>query len=567
MKIKNFTLLFFVSIFLILACQKELSFESSSSVGTLKSDITGDCLPSMVAGSYQADSTLNSTHFIEVDINVTIPGSYNISTDTINGYYFSAQGTSVFGNNTIKLLGKGKPLTNGSNDFTVKYGASTCLITVDVTGSVAGGAIYTLNSSPTGTCSGAIVNGTYKVGVALAATNTVSLQVTVLAPGTYRFGAVSTNGMLFTASGVFTTTGPQTVLLTGVGIPLAAGSFNLSAGNLTSMCTFTVIVAPAAASTGVYTLNGAPGVCGGAVSAGTYVVGTALAATNTIQLQVTVTTVGSYNITTNTVNGFSFTGTGNFAAVGPQSVLLIGTGTPTAAGSFNFTATAGASTCTFSVVCTGGVVPPAINLDYRPQTAFTNYSGNRLQAFFSNPGAQFFDTVYFQVSPNTINKNGIIYNIIEDKENGIPVDSFFIRKNGGQYFELLDDDLYEYFDNPFNKDVMFLDSSKLLGDSWTTVVGNNTVGGVPANLTITSTIYSRLPTSVGGVFYNQIIVVNSLYSSVIGTNPSIYVLGRKAYYAKGVGIVLDQFYIPSQTNPTAGGGGIYAFDATRTQVF
>jgi hypothetical protein len=554
MKIIKFTFFISLSIIAFVACQKELSFENSLSLGTLKSDVTGDCLPSFVGGVYQADSTLNDTHFIDVEINATTPGSYNISSDTVNGYYFSKQGTAVFGTNTIRLLGKGKPFANGSNDFTIKYGTSTCVITVDVTGNVATGAIYTLESSPTGTCSGAIVNGTYKVGVALAATNTVSLQVNVLAPGTYRFGALSTNGMLFTASGLFTATGPQTVLLKGVGTPLAAGSFNISAGNLTSICTFSITVAPAASNTGVYTLNGAPGVCGGAVSAGTYAVGTALTVANTTQLQVTVTTVGSYNISTNSVNGFSFAGTGNFTTLGVQSVLLTATGTPTAAGTFNFTATAGASTCTFSVVCTGGVVPPVNNLDYRPQTTNTNYSGTT-----TNTATPDKDTFYIQVSPNTILKNTKLYTIFEDKVNGTPVDTFFVRKNGGQYFQLLDDDIYGEFDNPFNTDVKILDSNIAVGASWITFLGNNFLNGNPATATVTATILSKGSVDViAGNSYNNVIKVQYVYTENFGTGDVPFVT-ETVWFAKGKGAIYRKI--------DDGSPVIYNTDITRIQVF
>jgi hypothetical protein len=566
MKIIKPTIVIALAILVFIACKKEYSFEGSLSVGTLKSDVTGDCLPSFVGGVYQADSTLNDTHFIDVEINATTPGSYNISSDTVNGYYFSKQGTAVFGTNTIRLLGKGKPFANGSNDFTIKYGTSTCVITVDVTGNVATGAIYTLESSPTGTCSGAIVNGTYKVGTALASTNTVSLQVNVLAPGTYRFGALSTNGMLFTASGVFTATGPQTVLLKGVGTPLAAGSFNISAGNLTSICIFSITVAPAASNTGVYTLNGAPGVCGGAVSAGTYAVGTALTVANTTQLQVTVTTVGSYNISTNSVNGFSFAGTGNFTTLGAQSVLLTATGTPTAAGTFNFTTTAGASTCTFSVVCTR--TPPTTISDYRPETAFTNYSSQKTTVITPYPpSAQILDTAYQQVSPNIINKNGVNYYIMEEKDNGIAFDSILFRKNGAQYFELVREDLFGYFDNDFNTEVMFLDTTKGINVSWVKTLNSNTVNGITAITTVNSRITSKSPFTVGGIPYSDVIFTQSDFSVVIGSLPPQIFLTRSIWYAKGVGVVADIYQANAIPPPVSGNVRIKSFFVNRSQVF
>jgi hypothetical protein len=64
---------------------------------------------------------------------------------------------------------------------------------------------------------------------------------------------------------------------------------------------------------------------------------------------VNVGTPAAYTITTNTVNGVSFSKSGTFTATGLQSVALTGTGTPSASGPQNFTVTFGTTTCTFSL--------------------------------------------------------------------------------------------------------------------------------------------------------------------------------------------------------------------------
>ena len=51
----------------------------------------------------------------------------------------------------------------------------------------------------------------------------------------------------------------------------------------------------------------------------------------------TVTSVGSYSISTTTANGVTFSGTGTFASAGDQEIVLTATGTPTAAESSIFT--------------------------------------------------------------------------------------------------------------------------------------------------------------------------------------------------------------------------------------
>lgn len=94
-------------------------------------------------------------------------------------------------------------------------------------------------------------------------------------------------------------------------------------------------------------------VCTSITTNGTYSVGTALAATNTITVNVNVTTLGSgdnsYTISTDTVNGYSFSSTGTFTSTGVQTITLNGTGTPTAAGTDNFTLTYNGTTCNFNV--------------------------------------------------------------------------------------------------------------------------------------------------------------------------------------------------------------------------
>jgi hypothetical protein len=82
--------------------------------------------------------------------------------------------------------------------------------------------------------------------------------------------------------------------------------------------------------------------------AGTYKVGTALTAANTITLSLTVVTAGAYNITT-TANGMTFTGAGTFAGTGTQSVILTGNGTPTASGTTAVLVQYGGTSCSVAI--------------------------------------------------------------------------------------------------------------------------------------------------------------------------------------------------------------------------
>lgn len=100
-------------------------------------------------------------------------------------------------------------------------------------------------------------------------------------------------------------------------------------------------------NTSEYTLSGAPGACTSPVIAGTFKVGTALDVSNEMTAEVNVTTIGTFSITTGTVNGVGFTASGNFITTGPQNVVFTATGTPLASGTFNFTL--GTGGCTFSI--------------------------------------------------------------------------------------------------------------------------------------------------------------------------------------------------------------------------
>ncbi len=347
-------------------CQKELSYDGGTSEGTLKKDASGNCLPITVYGQYKKDTLLTAANYIDVQVNMTIPGTYDIRTDTVNG--FSFKGTGTLGNpglNIVRLYGTGKPTATGNATFIVKYGTSSCNVTINVSGTGGIGlATFTLGGSP-GSCTGALVSGSFVAGTAINTTNTIAIEVNVTTPGAFAISTVPANGMTFAAAGSFSTTGVQVVILNGVGTPAAAGINNLSVAAPGSSCTISVTTQPAGTAAS-FTLGGAPGNCTGAVIAGTYTAGTALAAANTATIDVNVTAIGTYLIATTMINGMQFAATGTFTATGPQTVTLTGTGTPAVGGNFNLPATGGGGSCTFSVTVTGSAGSAAYTLNGQP---------------------------------------------------------------------------------------------------------------------------------------------------------------------------------------------------------
>jgi len=230
----------------IFSCKKEESLENSktgTSSGSLQADATNECLPKTVQGAYVAGLALGSTNFIEVDIDVDLIGSYFITTDTINGYYFSGSGNfSATGINTVKLSGKGKPLAQGGDFFTVDFDSTSCNVAVTVLPATAGApAVFTLQTSGTN-CMDALVSGDYTKGVVLNSTNKVTVKVNVTTIGSYSISTTATNGMTFSASGAFSTTGVQTVTLTGSGTPVNSGAISIPLTVGSTTCSFPVTV-------------------------------------------------------------------------------------------------------------------------------------------------------------------------------------------------------------------------------------------------------------------------------------------------------------------------------------
>jgi hypothetical protein len=418
-----------LSIILLNACQKEVSFESgkNASHGSLQSDATGDCLPKTVNGAYVANTALApATNTITVDVDVAKTGSYVVSSDTVNGYYFRATGTfPATGINTVILKGNGTPVAAGINNFVISYDTSICDIAVTVLPAGAGGpAVFTLGGSP-GTCTPFSVSGAY-------------VQNTVLTSGS-----------------------------------------------------------------------------------------------NTVQITVNVTTIGSYSITTNTVDGFSFSASGSFSATGVQNVTLNGTGTPTSTGLQTFTVTAGSNTCTFSVT----VLP----VDYFPRSANSNWS----YEYDDNPN----DTLFRKVITPTLSAVGNTYNIFMEDFGGGLDSSGYYRRAGTDYFQYFDVGDFIGFDNPQWVEYIFLKDAAA-GTTWNSsgYTGSVTIAPNPTqSLTIRfkNTILQKdvplsITTSKGTVNYTNVIVVEEKYEQFSGgvwIDVTSVVGYGKSYYARGIGLI------------------------------
>jgi hypothetical protein len=347
----NKTLSFFIACFLFLSvvilfatCSKEYSYEGGPTGGTAAGTAVytlagagGDCKGGIVSGKYYVGNSLGSLNTVLLQVEVTTIGTYVLSTNLINGIKFSASGVfATQGVQTITLTGSGTPLTTGSFTFTPPVGLG-CDFTVLVAEAPPAVASFTLAGSPNN-CTSVQVNGKYVSGISLRGSNFVDITVNVTSIGAYSIHTDTLDGIRFSDSGTFTTTGNQTVTLRGSGTPDLPRNLTFTPLSGTSKCTFNVVVLnPDPLATYVIESGyGSPSPCIYTLS-GTYTSNVLLDRADSVTIKVHVTAVGNFTIATNAVNGIVFSYTGTFTTTGPQFVILKGTGTPVSPGTYTFT--------------------------------------------------------------------------------------------------------------------------------------------------------------------------------------------------------------------------------------
>lgn len=137
--------------------------------------------------------------------------------------------------------------------------------------------------------------------------------------------------------------------------------------------------------TAQYSFNGGTASCTGAILSGTFTAGTPVTAANTATLSVTVDSVGSYIISTNTINGISFSGSGVFTSKGVQNITLTASGTPTSSGTFTFTP--GSNGCTFNVIVNSSGGGSSNFLRCKIDGVLTNFNTNLVGYYVPPPSS------------------------------------------------------------------------------------------------------------------------------------------------------------------------------------
>lgn len=292
-------------------------------------DFVLNCSTVEVEGKYFVGKDLGSTNKLKLEVNVTAAGYWSITTNTVNGYSFRGSGTfTSTGVQVVELLGTGKPTASGTDLFSISSNSDTSMSCSSIP-------VLVEPVKFTVDCNSAVINGEYKQAEPVTASNTVKLTVNVEATGTTSIQTNTVGGIYFSSGPIsFEEVGTQEITLSAIGTPTVAGinTFTLSqATGMTSMCSFDIDVARQPVA---YSL-----MCNSIVVQGNYAPNIPMDSSNTITLNASVEYIGAYTISTNTVNGVTFSGSGTFTSTGLQEVVLTGSGTPLNGGNHRFTIT------------------------------------------------------------------------------------------------------------------------------------------------------------------------------------------------------------------------------------
>ncbi len=186
-------------------------------------------------GVYIKRLPLDMSYYISVEINVTTAGSYTISSDTLNGYYFYKQ--AFFFNTGLQhtnVPGFGNPVDAQRDEFTLTYGNNECPFNVDVIGDASGELICSVN-----------LVGTYFNPAALdGSTNYIEIDLNFLSSGNWSVTTDELNGYSFSGAGSVVTSGNHRITIVASGLPanIQTDEFTITLSNSTATCPVSVNV-------------------------------------------------------------------------------------------------------------------------------------------------------------------------------------------------------------------------------------------------------------------------------------------------------------------------------------
>ena len=387
----------------------------------------------------------------------------------------------------------------------------------------------TLQKDASGNCKPVIIGGTFRKNKELADTNFITVEVTVTREGTYSIHTDTINGYWFAASGNFGNTGVTTVKMRAHGKPLNIGNDQFTTKFNSSTCSAKIPVNDGPAAS--FSFLGAPDRCRGAVVFGDYIRGAQLTSANIAKVEVYVTSPGSYSFSSNFVNGYQFSSSGNLPDYGNQILTLTASGSPAQPGVDVFTINAGFSSCT--IVDTVKDTPPVFNLNHFPIAYNNRWAYDDLSGTNDSVTRLFFDSVIV---------GGLLYHVMR-QDTRLGTSNLQFRKNGNDYYDHGEVERYTAtvtFSPKVIGDIPFLKEGLNNNESWLSppYTGVATFGQtilIRYSFTCTTNNGS---VAVNGRVFNQVyeIRMRPQIASVggsFGDTGEVYDL----YYAAGVGLI------------------------------
>jgi hypothetical protein len=220
-----------------------------------------------VHGAYYKQELLKGENFLNITLNVSAPGKYNISATTANGYSFRTSGMFYNrGKHLIRVPGDGIPLQstaergNVADSIIVRIGTLPPIIKKNEVLGVP--SAYRIN------CATISVKGTYRPGEALTNDNYITLRIISdpkVQGAVYNITTDKINGYSFSGSGTLAGTSNQMVYLfpdmvaNAPAKPLAGGNdyFSITSNSTKSSfgCYFSIPVANAKMTIATYGQN------------------------------------------------------------------------------------------------------------------------------------------------------------------------------------------------------------------------------------------------------------------------------------------------------------------------
>ena len=283
---------------------------------------------------------------------------------------------------------------------------------------------------------------------------------------------------------------------------------------------------------------------------GNFVAGKTLSDSNFLQIEVHVSRAGPYKITSDAVNGYSFISSGNFTDTGTMLVKLVANGRPSSFGTNLFKLRYDSSVCQAQVVVQDSLVNvvTAANDDHFPLAENNRWVYDDL----SYPR----DSIIRTINGNAI-INSLTYDVMDEYISFFPAtNQNYYRKSGSSYSEYVAVSTFtsalDYAPSLYD-DMIFLKENCHTGESWysNTYSGRTSLGFQVLMLRYLFRCIDSDATVVknGKTFLHVYKIQMIPEVANVGANPTSTGEIHTDYYAKGIGLIYQEFFNGIATHP------------------